>query len=113
MATDKTVEKHVSKGTLEKLLKASQVCSSQCGDARQSYGDKVTKAANEGLNKFAFGVVQRLWKQDPAIAAHNIRAMLLYIEHLGLDAQADLEDVINDGDDDREDAEPVNGVALQ
>ena len=93
-------EKQISKGGLEKLLKASQVCTTDCGTARQKFGEQVNDASNRGLNRFAFGVVNKLYKQDPAVAALNIRAIKLYIEHLDLDAQGDLEDVINDGDDD-------------
>jgi len=102
--TDTDVERHVSRGTLKMLLKASAVCSSEMGASRERYGAQVEKAEKGGLNKFAFGVVQKLWKQDAVKAAHNIRALLLYIDLLGLDAQGDLEDAINDADEDREGA---------
>lgn len=104
MATDKNVEKHISRGTLEKLLKSNARCASTIGDARQAFGEELSKATNRGLNKFAFGVVKKLYNQDPAKAAQNIRAIMHYVELLGLDAQSDLEDVIDDGNDEVEEA---------
>lgn len=104
---DQDVEKHVSRGTLEKLLKAADRCNSAIGSAREEYGQAVEKA--KGLNKFAFGVVQKLYKKDPAQAAKDIRALNLYIEQLGLDAQGDLEDAINDAEAAEEEEEGGDG----
>lgn len=98
MSDDQQTEKHVSRGTLEKLLKASDRCTTEVGVARQAYGEQLTKACNGGLNRFAFGIVQKLWRKDPAKAAQDIRALNLYIDQLGLNAQLDLEDQINDAE---------------
>ena len=54
------------------------------------------EAVTRNLNKFAFRIIRQLDKQDPAKAAHNIRALNLYIDMLGLAAQTDLEDAIDD-----------------
>ena len=107
------IEKHVSKGTLEKLLKAKSRMESEAGTARQAYGDALSTAANLGLNPWAFRQAAALHKMDPGKAAQNIRALELYIDHLGLAAQTDLEDVI---DDTAEEAgawdDEANGVEL-
>ncbi len=65
------------------------------------------KAERAGLNKFAFGVARKLYKQDPVKAAHNIRALMLYIDLLGLEAQTDIEDAIKEQDkaDERDERE--------
>ena len=100
-------ERHVSKGQLEKLLGASERCQTSCEDARFKVKVEIEKAKASGLNPWAFGIVKQLWKQDASKAAHNIRALKLYIDHLGLEAQADLEDVINDLDVDEDEDEDV------
>lgn len=90
-------ERHISKPRLESLLKADQAASSDISARRAELGNKLTKAeTDDHLNKFAFGIVKRLWKMDAVKAAHNIRALSLYIDLLGLAAQGDLEDAIDE-----------------
>jgi hypothetical protein len=90
-----TVEKHISKPALEKLLKAADVADREVAELRSKWGSVVGKAVTaDHLDKFAFPIVKRLWKMDPAKAAFHIRALTLYIDLLGLAAQTDLEDVV-------------------
>lgn len=90
-------ERHISKPRLEKLLKADAAASSNIGEERQRIGDLLTKAETEDhLNKWAYGIAKKLNKMDAAKAALNIRALLLYIDLLGLAAQTDIEDAIDD-----------------
>jgi hypothetical protein len=94
--TDQTVERHVNKGDLEKLLRADAQLNTANGDARQSYDQVLAPLVKKGLNKYAFGVVKKLYKMGDLKAAHAIRAIDLYIDMLGLRAQGDLEDIIDD-----------------
>lgn len=88
-------ERHISKPGLEKLLKAADSCESSIGMARAALGEKLEKAeAEDHLNKWAFRVVRQLNKMDPVKCAHNIRALYLYLDLLGLPEQTDLEDAI-------------------
>src|SRR5580765_3160284 len=91
-------EKHLGRPALEKLLKALDVRDSEVGAANGLASAAMEKSERAGLNKFAFGVARKLYKQDPVKAAHNIRALMLYIDLLGLEAQTDIEDAIKEQD---------------
>ncbi len=111
---DSKPERHVSKGDLEKLLKATQVCDRDAGEAKATLAAAYDRAVKKGLNKDAFRFVNKLHRMDAGRAAHVIRALNLYIDMLGLDAQADLEDAMNaagEDDDDDESIDPMLRVA--
>jgi hypothetical protein len=93
-------EKQIAQPKLEKLVKERRGLEGRLSAERQGWGEKITKAADvDHLNKWAFNTVYALSKRDPARAAHDIRALQIYIDYLGLAAQGDFDEVAGEEDD--------------
>jgi hypothetical protein len=106
-----TVERHVSKKELEKLLSLGERCAESAADARLPFKGEREKLKKKGLNPWAFSIVQQLartYRVNPAKVAHNIRALNYYIDQLGYAVQLDIEDAIEG-----EETKKPNGVTIE
>lgn len=92
-----SVERVTPKSKVLQLYKRKSAMNSRIGEERASYGAAVEKAVeSEYLDKVAFDVVTRLAKMDAGKAARHFRNIEIYAEHLGIGAQGDLEDKIDE-----------------
>jgi len=112
------VERHISEGKLKQLIKAKELMNRRNAEERGAWGAKFKKAVDEDhLRGYAFNVIDRISRMDPAKAAHEWRALLLYGDMMGIAAQTDLEDVIDASKESDDAAEPsdaaVDGEAVK
>jgi hypothetical protein len=85
------VEAHIGADKLKQLLAARKVASSRMAEERGSLGSKLKGAQeSDGLNMWAFNQVARLLNQDGLKAQADMRALMLYCDHVGIWAQGDL-----------------------